>query len=171
MTATSQPTQTCDRRADQQLLFDCGELATRDGKVATKSSVQKAREQCKRPASRDNNGTAEIFAAIRDVAEQLSQRLTAIEVALQAIVSQSAASTIAKEFYTTKEAAVILGKRPYTVREWCRLGRVHGEKAEFGRGLDDEWRISHAELIRIQNEGLLSVQKYARVTAPKRLAQ
>jgi len=170
MASTSQSLQTCDRRADQQLLFDCGELATRDGKGATNSSAQKAREPCKRPASRDS-GTAEIYAAFRELAEQLSQRLTAIEMALQAIVSQSATSTAAKEFYTTKEAAVILGKRPYTVREWCRLGRVHGEKAEFGRGLDDEWRISHGELLRIQNEGLLSVQKYAHVTAPKRLTQ
>jgi hypothetical protein len=28
-----------------------------------------------------------------------------------------------KDKYTVPEAATILGKRPFTVREWCRLGR------------------------------------------------
>jgi hypothetical protein len=60
-----------------------------------------------------------------------------------------------KEFYTIQEAAVLLNREPYTVREWCRLGRVNGVKAHCGRGADNEWRISHAEIIRIQNEGLL----------------
>lgn len=60
-----------------------------------------------------------------------------------------------KEFYTTAEVAQILGKRPYTVREWCRLGRVRGDKAHSGRGLDEEWRVWHEELMQIQNEGPL----------------
>jgi hypothetical protein len=60
-----------------------------------------------------------------------------------------------KEAYTTGEVATILGRKPYTVREWCRLGRVNAFKAECGRGIDEEWRIEHEELARIRNEGLL----------------
>lgn len=73
-----------------------------------------------------------------------------------------------KECYTTAEAARLLGKRPYTVREWCRLKRVRAEKTWAGRGQDDEWRISHEELLRIQNEGLLSLEKLGRTSLPRR---
>ncbi len=60
-----------------------------------------------------------------------------------------------KEWYTVDEMSAILGKAGFTVREWCRLGRVNAAKRECGRGRSQEWIISHAELLRIQNEGLL----------------
>jgi hypothetical protein len=60
-----------------------------------------------------------------------------------------------KEFYGTEELAQILKKSEFTVREWCRLGRVHAEKRHSGRGKHAAWVISHAELLRIQKEGLL----------------
>lgn len=60
-----------------------------------------------------------------------------------------------KESYDTKEVANILGRKPYTVREWCRLQRINAYKAQCGRGSEEEWRIGHEELVRIQNEGLL----------------
>jgi hypothetical protein len=82
---------------------------------------------------------------------------------------RNAAQPIAKEFYSTQEVAKLLGKRPYTVREWCRLGRVHAEKTHAGRGLDEEWRVSHVELTRIQNEGLLPVAKSSAIPVPRRL--
>jgi hypothetical protein len=50
--------------------------------------------------------------------------------------------TQGKEFYTTVEVASLLGRRPFTVREWCRNGRVHAEKTHSGRGAEAEWRIS-----------------------------
>lgn len=62
-----------------------------------------------------------------------------------------------KESYDTKEVAEILDRKPYTVREWCRLKRVNAFKAMCGRGCEEEWRITHQELVRIQNEGLLRV--------------
>lgn len=62
-----------------------------------------------------------------------------------------------KESYTTKEIAQILGRRPYTVREWARLQRINAFKAMCGRGSEEEWRVSHEELVRIQNDGLLPV--------------
>ena len=80
---------------------------------------------------------------------------------LQGLVLQlndliSAKKTV-KESYTTIEVAAILGKKPYTVREWCRLKRVNAFKAMCGRGCEEEWRLSHEELERIQCEGLLPV--------------
>jgi hypothetical protein len=65
-----------------------------------------------------------------------------------------------KEAYTVEEAAKKLGKAAFTVREWCRQERVHAEKRACGRGQSQEWKITHAELLRIQNEGLLPVRKH-----------
>lgn len=61
----------------------------------------------------------------------------------------------AREFYSTAEVAEILGKAEFTVREWCRRGRVRAEKKQSGRGKYPCWVISDAELKRIQKEGLL----------------
>ena len=83
--------------------------------------------------------------------EEVVQRLVRIEQALNDIAQQR---TI-KEWYSTTEAAEILGKAEFTVREWCRLGRVHASKRSCGRGVSQEWIIAHEELQRIRNEGLL----------------
>ena len=60
-----------------------------------------------------------------------------------------------KEWYTTEEAARILNRAPWTVRQWCRMKRVIARKRQCGRGLASEWIISRDELQRIRNEGLL----------------
>ena len=62
-----------------------------------------------------------------------------------------------KDWYSPVEVAEILGKKPYTVREWCRLQRVEARKRPTGRGDADEWEISHDELERIKNHGLLPI--------------
>ncbi|MBI3464957.1 MAG: helix-turn-helix domain-containing protein [Planctomycetes bacterium] len=77
------------------------------------------------------------------------------------MLAAAAVSHTAKQSYSTHEVARILGRRPFTVREWCRLGRVNARLALSGRGVDKEWRITHEELERIQNEGLLPLpQRY-----------
>jgi hypothetical protein len=81
------------------------------------------------------------------------ERLSAIESKLDALGQHH---TI-KEFYTTADLCRIFGKAPYTVREWCRLGRIRARKVPASCGGECEWRISHEELARIQNEGLLPV--------------
>ena len=86
-----------------------------------------------------------------DQLEMVLQRLDRIEATLADLVRQRAV----KDFYTTEEAAVLLGKAEFTIREWCRLGRVHAEKKGSGRGKFQSWVISHAELQRIQRQGLL----------------
>jgi hypothetical protein len=84
----------------------------------------------------------------------LLERLDRIEAALEILVSQRAT----KDWYSTDEVAHQLGKAPFTVRQWCRLGRVRARKRPCGRGLSAEWMISHEELTRIRNEGLLPLQ-------------
>lgn len=81
----------------------------------------------------------------------LTTRLVRIEQTLDLLVQQR---TI-KDWYSTAEVAQLLGRAEFTVREWCRLGRVRGEKKQCGRGVAGEWMISHEELSRIRNEGLL----------------
>jgi hypothetical protein len=64
-----------------------------------------------------------------------------------------------KDFYTTHEVAESVGKAEFTVREWCRLGRVAASKRACGRGKFQEWIVSHDELTRLRNEGLLPARK------------
>ena len=86
------------------------------------------------------------------------ERLDRIEAMLRALVEQRTV----KDFYTTAEVAQILQRAEWTVREWCRLGRVNAEKRACGRGASQEWIISHMELERIRNEGLLPDPRVAR---------
>jgi transposase len=79
------------------------------------------------------------------------ERLDRIEATLQLLVEKQAT----KDWYSTAEVAQILGKAEFTVREWCRQGRVRAEKKGSGRGKYQSWVISHPELLRIQKEGLL----------------
>ena len=65
-----------------------------------------------------------------------------------------------KDWYTTAEVARIIGKAEFTVREYCRLGRVRAEKLPCGRGKYQEWIVSHEELTRLRNEGLLPLRKH-----------
>lgn len=90
--------------------------------------------------------------------ERLETGLGKLFDALDVVRGLVAAKVVVKEWYTTNEVARILGRRPYTVREWCRLGRVNATRTHAGRGEVEEWRISHQELQRIQNEGLLPLK-------------
>ncbi len=61
-----------------------------------------------------------------------------------------------KEHYSTEEIAKVLGKAEFTVREWCRLGRINATKRLERRGGAELWSISAAEVARYKDEGLLS---------------
>lgn len=84
-------------------------------------------------------------------AEAVVERLDRIETLLRDLMTQRTV----KDWYTVAEAAGILRKAEFTVREWCRLGRVYASKRACGRGLSQEWIIANEELTRIRNEGLL----------------
>lgn len=78
------------------------------------------------------------------------ERLGEIERLLALLVERDAT----QEFYSTADAASRLGRAEFTVREWCRHGRVMAEKRPCGRGRSREWMIPHAELERVRSEGL-----------------
>lgn len=87
----------------------------------------------------------------------LVERLERIEEKLDALIQHR----VPQDYYSTSAVAKMLGKAEFTVREWCRLGRIEAEKRECGRGRAREWMISHDELQRIQCQGLLPIQKPA----------
>jgi transposase len=60
-----------------------------------------------------------------------------------------------KEYYSVNEAAKLLDRAPFTVRQWCNNGRIYASKRLLRRGGKLEWVISAAEIARIQSDGLL----------------
>lgn len=81
----------------------------------------------------------------------VDERLERIERKLDALIERETV----KDWYSTDEFAGLVGKAEFTVCEWCRLGRIHGEKRRSGRGAHPAWVVSHAELLRYRREGLL----------------
>ena len=81
----------------------------------------------------------------------IDERLEKIEGLLAALVERQTV----REWYTTEQVAQLVGKAEFTVREWCRHGRLKAEKRMSGRGAYPAWVISHTELLRYQREGLL----------------
>lgn len=81
----------------------------------------------------------------------LLAKLGTIEAALADLRSRQTV----RDWYSTDEVARLLGKADFTVREWCRLGRVRAEKRGSWRGAFKAWVISHTELQRLQRDGLL----------------
>lgn len=97
----------------------------------------------------------------QDLVQELLTRLEAIEQKLDELRDSRPASQ--QEYYSTSELAKLLRKADWTVREWCRLGRIHADKRASGRGCAKEWMVSHQELERIRNEGLLPVRSYRHI--------
>jgi transposase len=78
---------------------------------------------------------------------------------LDELLTASRRTVVTKKAYSVSEAAKILHRSPYTVREWCRLSRIHATKRPGGRGNELEWEISHEEIERFENHGLLPIPK------------
>ena len=90
-----------------------------------------------------------------DLFKRIEHRLKIIEEKLTALIEQR----VPQEYYSVEDAASILKKAPFTVREWCRHGRINAEKRDIGRGRSKEWMISHAEIERIKAKGILPLKK------------
>jgi hypothetical protein len=82
---------------------------------------------------------------------ELDQRLDRIERMLATLVERQTV----RDFYEIDQFAKLVGRAPFTVREWARLGRIRAEKRRSGRGAFPAWVVSHQELLRYQREGLL----------------
>jgi hypothetical protein len=80
----------------------------------------------------------------------VEERLEKIEAMLSVLVEQQRV----REWYSVEEFARLVGRRAFTCREWCRLGRIHAEKKISGRGGHSAWVISYEEWLRYQREGL-----------------
>jgi len=83
--------------------------------------------------------------------QEILDRLERIENTLKLLVQRQTV----KDFYSTDEIAEILDKAEFTVREWCRRGRIRAQKRRSGRGKFQSWVIAREELQRIEREGLL----------------
>ena len=84
----------------------------------------------------------------------VEERLEKIEAMLAVLVERQSV----REWYTTEEFARAVGKAEFTIREYCRLGRLRAEKRQSGRGAHPQWVISHAELERYRRNGLLPIR-------------
>lgn len=80
----------------------------------------------------------------------LEDRLTRIEAMLAALVEGQQV----REWHSVEQVARIVGRSEFTVREWCRRGRIQATKKGSGRGAHAAWAIAHDELLRLQREGL-----------------
>jgi hypothetical protein len=81
---------------------------------------------------------------------RLRERLERIEAMLALLVERQR-----QGWYTTRQFGQVVGRSEFTIREYCRLGRLKAEKRQSGRGAYPQWVLSHAELERYQREGLL----------------
>ena len=84
----------------------------------------------------------------------LEERLERMEAMLAVLVNQQQV----RAWYSVEEFARIVGRAEITCREWCRHGRIKAEKKASGRGAHASWAISHSELLRFQQSGLLPCQ-------------
>lgn len=94
-------------------------------------------------------------APIMDALGELKVALNRIENCLALQVRMR----MGKDSYSTEEIAKLVGRSQFQVRQWCLHGRIHATKRACGRGRTREWSISHEELTRLQNEGLLPAPK------------
>jgi len=114
------------------------------------------------PQLRQSNGytkNGEPRLQLDGTSEALVERIASLEKKITELRDIISLQQPSKESYSTQEIASILDRKPYTVREWCRLRRINAFKTMCGRGCEEEWRVSHDELVRIQNEGLLPIPK------------
>ena len=74
---------------------------------------------------------------------------------LESVIESQARPALEKECYSPAEMAELVGRKVYTVREWCRKERVIADKRKTGRGDAKEWEIRREEVERYMNHGLL----------------
>lgn len=122
--------------------------------------------------SRTENGTtllavAEVLQRLEDVAARLESIGGDVPPPGPTATATLASDEDGRQFYTTKEAAVLLGKAEFTVREYARLGRCKAVRAKSGRGTDCEWRYPKSEILRIKEEGLLPPRTYRSRGGPR----
>jgi hypothetical protein len=115
-----------------------------DSQARTSAVAAAQKEAAREVAAVDDPGLSAQLA-------QVERRLEEIQASLAILLAQRTV----KDWYTTAEVAAALNRAEYTVREWCRQGRIRAKKKPCGRGKGGEWLVAHEELTRLENEGLL----------------
>jgi hypothetical protein len=64
-----------------------------------------------------------------------------------------------KPDYTTREIAELMRRKEFTVREWCRLGRINARKSSTMSGRAARWTVPFDEYTRLRREGLLPIRR------------
>jgi hypothetical protein len=59
--------------------------------------------------------------------------------------------------YNVEEFGELVQRGPFTVRQWCNLGRINADKTGTNCGPSRTWSISHEEYLRFKKEGLLPI--------------
>ena len=93
----------------------------------------------------------------RQTSPELLERLERLETRTARILELLEKQEQKKEWYTPAEFGEVVGKAPFTVQTWCRTKRIRAEKSVQQYGRQQEWRISHEELLRYRNHGLRPV--------------
>lgn len=85
------------------------------------------------------------------------ERMEAMQIAMHELLRQLHVERCeSKAWYSIEEFARLVGREPFTCREWCRQRRIQASKKRSGRGAHASWAIAHEELERYRREGLLS---------------
>src|SRR5437870_1445503 len=71
---------------------------------------------------------AEWHRAVREQIDHLGERLGGMEPTLRELHDLVSSQSTVKDWYSTVELANLLDKAEFTVREWCRRGRIHAQK-------------------------------------------
>ena len=82
-----------------------------------------------------------------DTIPKLETQLTEIRDLLQK--QEKLIRPVEKKCYSVDEVAGLTSYKAWTIRQGCNKGRIKGQKGDDGR-----WRISHDELVRLQEDGL-----------------
>jgi hypothetical protein len=85
----------------------------------------------------------------------VEDRLDRIEGLLRSLVDRERV----RDWYTTEEFGRSVGLSEFTVREYCRHGRIRAEKRGSGRGKHLAWVIGHDEMTRYRRDGLLPIHR------------
>ena len=93
-----------------------------------------------------------VLTGLQAAISEMDAKLTAVHAELR---SKPASPPETRVSYSTKEAAKLLGKAEYTLREWCNNGRINATKREERRGGSALWSVAGSEIARFKDEGLL----------------
>jgi hypothetical protein len=139
---------------------------TRCGKhsvMCERKAQMRSPEMTETPMPFDPNNPNRSADPVSHALATLDQRMASLEEKLEEKLAQINQLLLnqrtEKEWYTTEEFANLVGKAEFTVREWCRLGRINAKKRGSGRGPHASWAIAHEEQKRYQRDGLLSIRK------------